>query len=68
MKRDILVSVCMSTYNHEEYIEEALNSVLEQECDFEYEIILSNDQSSDNTHAVITKYIENHPKGNKVRY
>lgn len=22
----------------------------------------------DNTHAVITKYIENHPKGNKVRY
>lgn len=40
------VSVCMSTYNHEEYIEEALNSVLEQECNFEFEIILSNDKSS----------------------
>ena len=68
MEKNILISVCMSTYNHEEYIEEALNSVLEQECNFEFEIILSNDKSSDNTHAVITKYIENHPKGNKVRY
>lgn len=65
---NIVVSVCMSTYNHEEYIEEALNSVLEQDCNFEYEIILSNDQSTDNTHNVITRIIENHPNGTRVRY
>lgn len=65
---NIVVSVCISTYNHDEYIEEALNSVLNQQCDFEYEIILSNDQSTDQTHYIITKFIENHPKGNKIRY
>lgn len=62
------VSVCISTYNHEEFIEEALNSVLEQECNFEYEIILSNDQSTDNTHNVITRFIENHPEGSRIHY
>lgn len=65
---NIAVSVCISTYNHEEFIEEALNSVLEQECNFEYEIILSNDQSTDNTHNVITRFIENHPEGSRIRY
>lgn len=65
---NIAVSVCISTYNHEEFIEEALNSVLEQVCNFEYEIILSNDQSTDNTHNVITRFIENHPEGSRIRY
>ena len=65
---NIVVSVCMSTYNHEKYIEEALLSVLEQVCNFNFEIILSNDQSNDQTHEVITKFIENHPQGDKIRY
>ncbi|MBU8883072.1 glycosyltransferase [Kaistella sp. DKR-2] len=66
--RDISVSVCISAYNHVDFIEEALNSVLDQECDFGYEIILSNDKSTDQTHEVITKIIDNHPLGKKIRY
>lgn len=64
----ICVSVCISAYNHEEFIEEALNSVLEQECNFDYEVILSNDHSTDRTLEVITRIIETHPKGSKIRY
>lgn len=66
--QDITVSVCISAYNHEDFIEEALNSVLEQECDFGYEIILSNDKSTDQTHEVITKFIANHPQSHRIKY
>ena len=31
------VSVCMITYNHESYISAALESVLEQDVNFDYE-------------------------------
>lgn len=65
---NIQVSVCISAYNHEDFIEDALNSVLDQSCDFEYEVILSNDTSTDHTHQVIENYIATHPKAYKIRY
>lgn len=65
---NISVSICISTYNHEEFIEETLTSVLNQVCNFDFEVILSNDCSTDQTHQVISKFIENHPQGNKIRY
>lgn len=65
---NVAVSVCMSTYNHDLFIEQALSSVLDQECTFDYEIILSNDASSDKTHEVILKFIKNHPLGHKIKY
>lgn len=68
VNNQILVSVCMSAYNHEDFIEEAVNSVLGQECNFNYEIILSNDKSTDHTHQVITNIIEKDPRGSKIRY
>jgi glycosyltransferase involved in cell wall biosynthesis len=44
-----LVSVCIPTYNHEKYIEESVNSVLMQKCQFKIEIIVSDDCSIDGT-------------------
>lgn len=68
-KSDIpAVSVCMISYGHEKYIEEAINGVLMQECDFEIELILSNDCSPDNTDAIIQNILKNHPKGNIIKY
>ena len=67
-KDNVCVSVCMSTYNHEKFIEESITSVLEQECDFDFEVILSNDCSSDKTHQVIMDIISTHSKGNKIKY
>ena len=43
-----LVSIIMSSYNHESFIEEALNSIFNQSYD-NIEIILCDNCSSDNT-------------------
>lgn len=63
-----LVSICMITYNQSAYIKQALESVLDQECNFEFEVILSNDSSIDDSDLFIRKIIELHPKGRKVKY
>lgn len=56
-----LVSVCMPTYNHENYIEEAINGVLEQKgCNIE--LIIANDYSSDNTLCICEKYQNLYPE------
>lgn len=64
----IKVSVCMITYGHEKYIREAIYGVLMQECDFEVELILSNDYSPDKTDEVVQNIIANHPRGNWIKY
>lgn len=63
-----LVSICMITYGHEKFIEEAINGVLMQECDFEYELIIANDSSPDNSDDVINTIIKNHQKGKLITY
>ncbi len=64
-----MVSVCMITYNHQDYIEEALQSIFKQECDFDIELIVSNDCSTDQTHQVISEFLKNNTKTNiKVNY
>lgn len=68
LENEVCVSICMSAYNHEEFIEEALTSVLGQDCNFNFEVILSNDYSTDKTDEVINKIIKNHPQGNKILY
>jgi glycosyltransferase involved in cell wall biosynthesis len=59
---DFLVSVCMITYNHENYIEEALNSILNQVINFNVEIIIYDDFSIDNTRSIINNYASKHHK------
>lgn len=58
----------MITYNHEKYIKEAVESVLMQDVDFDIELIIANDCSTDATHAIITELIETHNKGHLIRY
>jgi glycosyltransferase involved in cell wall biosynthesis len=65
---DIKVSVCMITYGHEAFIEEAINGVLMQECNFNVELIITNDCSPDATDQVVKKIIENHPNASWIRY
>lgn len=56
-----MVSVCCVTYNHEKYIAEALNSFLMQKTTFQYEIIIGEDCSLDNTRKIIEDYCLRHP-------
>ncbi|MFV5703598.1 glycosyltransferase family 2 protein [Flavobacterium sp. XS2P12] len=62
------VSICMITYRHEQFIEEAINSILIQECDFEIELILANDCSPDGTDEVVKKIMETHPRAGVITY
>ena len=51
-----MVSVCLITYNHEQFLERCIDSILAQEVDFEYEIIIGEDCSKDATRAICEKY------------
>ncbi|TVZ26046.1 glycosyltransferase involved in cell wall biosynthesis [Gillisia sp. Hel_I_86] len=68
LEKSPCVSVVMITYSHEKYIREAIESVLMQECDFEVELIVADDKSPDNTEAIVKDIINQHPKGNWIRY
>ena len=57
----ILVSVCVTTYNHAPYLEKAVESFLAQRCDFGVEIILSDDCSSDSTLEICRSFAERYP-------
>jgi glycosyltransferase involved in cell wall biosynthesis len=56
-----LVSVCCITYNHEKYINDAIDGFLMQETTFPFEIIIRDDCSSDNTASIIRKYAGKYP-------
>ena len=51
----------MATYNHEEFIEMAVEGVLKQKTSFPFELIVGEDCSPDKTRAIIEKYALNHP-------
>ena len=50
------VSVLMTSYNHEPYIAEAIESALSQITSFEYEIIIFDDKSTDRSREIINEY------------
>ena len=63
-----LISVCLITYNQENYIQKAIKSIFDQEVGFPIEVIISNDCSSDNTHQKIEEILKDATNGFVVRY
>jgi glycosyltransferase involved in cell wall biosynthesis len=55
------VSVVIVTYNHAPFIVQAVESVLAQRTDFPYEIIISEDCSTDRTRDLVRALQERHP-------
>lgn len=53
------ISVVVLTYNHEKYLVECIESILNQELDCEYEVLIGNDKSPDNTKKILEKYKAN---------
>ncbi len=60
-----VVSVHMLAYNHEKYIREAIEGVMMQETDFEYELIIGEDASPDRTREICFEYQKKYP--DKIR-
>ena len=58
---DIQVSVCVVTYNQENYIAECLESLVTQQTSFKFEIIVGEDCSTDGTREIVQQYVEQYP-------
>lgn len=56
----MLVSVAVTTYNHEKYIAQCLDGILMQKINFPLEIVLCEDCSQDNTLAICKEYASKH--------
>lgn len=56
------VSVCVVTYNHEKYIRQCLQSLVDQKTNFAFEVIVGEDCSTDGTRAIVQKFAENYPE------
>lgn len=56
------LSVVVRCYNQLEYISECLDSILTQDVDFPYEVVICDDCSTDGTRAVIEQYGERYPE------
>lgn len=56
-----LVSVQMLAYRHGKFIEQAIRGVICQECDFDFELVIAEDCSPDNTLEIARKYQEQYP-------
>jgi glycosyltransferase involved in cell wall biosynthesis len=62
------ISVGIVTYNHEPYLAQALDSVLEQEVSCSYEIVVYEDCSTDNTRQIALDYQRRFPDRIRVVY
>lgn len=51
----------MVTYNHEKYIKQAIESVLMQKTNFDYELVIGEDCSEDNTRKVLSRHLARFP-------
>jgi glycosyltransferase involved in cell wall biosynthesis len=55
-----LVSVLIITYNHEDYIAQTLDSVLNQQTNFDFEVVVGDDCSKDRTVEILNAYAQRH--------
>lgn len=56
MSDEIMVSVFCLAYNHEKYVEQCLESLVTQQTNFKFEILVHDDASTDKTADIIRKY------------
>lgn len=57
----VKVSVLCCTYNQEAFLSRTLDSILSQKTEFPYEVIVSDDGSTDTTPEIIARYQKKYP-------
>lgn len=57
----VTVSIYVPTFNHEDYITQALDSILMQQTQYSYEVYIGEDCSTDNTRQVLKAWEAAHP-------
>ncbi|GAA4321114.1 glycosyltransferase family A protein [Pontixanthobacter gangjinensis] len=62
---NVTVSVLVQTYNHENFLKQCLDSILDQKTNFDFEILLGEDNSTDSTRNICIEYAKKYPE--KIR-
>jgi len=62
------VSVIMITYGHEQFIKQAIEGVLMQQCDFDVELIIADDCSPDITESIVNDICQTHSNASWIKY
>lgn len=62
MRREPIVSICCLTYNQEKYIRRCIDSFLIQKTDFDFEVLINDDASTDGTVEIIEEYAARYPE------
>ena len=57
-----LVAVFMVTYNHEKYLDQAIQSVINQRADFKFKLFIGEDKSTDSSITICRKYEKEFPE------
>ena len=58
---EVKVSVCVVAYNQENYIRQCMQSIVDQETDFKFEVIVGEDCSTDGTREIIAEFQSKYP-------
>ena len=59
---DPQISVCLVTFNHRSFIEQALQGALEQTTSVPFEIVIGDDCSDDGTTEIVRRFQKQHPE------
>jgi glycosyltransferase involved in cell wall biosynthesis len=62
------ITICVQVYNKEKTIETCLDSVLAQDYDFNDEILIVDDNSTDSTPAILRRYADAHPERIRLEF
>ncbi|MCX7696632.1 MAG: glycosyltransferase [Bacteroidales bacterium] len=60
--KEPVISVCMITYNHARFIREAIESILNQNINCDFELVIGEDLSTDGTREICEDYQSKHPE------
>jgi len=66
--KEPVVTVSMLTYNHEPYIAQAIECVVNQRTEYPFELIIAEDCSNDSTRAIALAWQRRHPQIIRVLY
>ncbi|MBR3811651.1 MAG: glycosyltransferase [Agathobacter sp.] len=65
---NIMLSIYVATYNHENYIAKALDSILMQETEYSFEVLIGEDCSTDQTRKILQEYEAKYPNRFQMFY
>ena len=64
--KQVDISVCCLTYNHEKYVRQALESIINQTCTYSIEILINDDASIDQTASIIKEFELKYPNNDII--